>query len=84
MVTTMDTQQQKPQDALSDTLLGVIAASAVAVFVMLATSPVANAAANFNQLAEHYGKLAGKPPASFSAERGNCSQEGCASPVSRT
>jgi cytochrome c553 len=66
----MNAQPQKPQSALSDTLLGLIAAGALALFVMLATSPIANAAANFNQLAEHYGKLAGKPPASFSAERG--------------
>jgi hypothetical protein len=66
----MNAQQAKPRTALSDTVLGLIAAGALAIFVLLATSPVAHAAANFNQLAEHYGKLAGKPPASFSAERG--------------
>jgi cytochrome c553 len=66
----MSELQSTPRSAFPDAVLGLIAAGALAIFVLLATSPLAQAAANFNQLAEHYGKLAGKPPASFSAERG--------------
>ena len=66
----MDLREPHAPAAFSDTVIGLVTAAAVAVFVLLATSPVAEAAANFSQLADHYGKLTGKGPAAFSAERG--------------
>lgn len=47
-----------------------IAAATLAIFVALAASPVAQAAADFEHLARAYGLQTGNGPKSFSAERG--------------
>lgn len=49
---------------------GLIALAALLLFAALAASPVAEAAADFENLARHYGQLDGGGARVFSAERG--------------
>jgi cytochrome c553 len=58
------------QKKLIDAAQALVALSAFLMFLALAVSPTAEAAADFKALARHYGQQAGVAPDSFSAERG--------------
>ena len=58
------------QENWADAARGLVALGALLMFVALAASPVAHAAANFDHLAQTYGLQAGTGPKGFSAERG--------------
>lgn len=66
----MPTRRPDLQENRADAARGLVALAALLLLAALAASPVAEAAADFDALARHYGQLDGGGARGFSAERG--------------